>query len=87
MIEAAIAKRLRMPAVIGVNKTVGYTSEQQVEAHADDRKKANAESEGYRFRVCGMVEAAAKPCDHGPEVNQREKMPRPRIKRLWRNAF
>ena len=43
MIEAAIAKRLRMPAVIGVNKTVGYASEQQVEAHADDRKKADAE--------------------------------------------
>ena len=65
MIEAAIAKRLRMPAVIGVNKTIGHAAKQQVEP--------NAKIEGYRFRARRMVEAADKPCDQGPEVNQREK--------------
>ena len=43
MIGAAIAKRLRMLVVISVNKKIGHAAEQQVEANADDRKKADAE--------------------------------------------
>ena len=65
MIGVAIAKRPGMRIVIGVNKTIGHAAKPQVEA--------NAESEGYRFRARRMVEAADKPCDQGPEVNQREK--------------
>ena len=65
MIGVAIAKRPGMRIVIGVNKTIGHAAKQQAEP--------NAESEGYRFRARRMVEAADKPCDQGPEVNQREK--------------
>ena len=73
MIGAAIAKRLRMPAEIGVNKAVGHATEQQVEANADDRKKANAESEGISFPSLPNGRGRWQAMRSGPRINQREK--------------